>query len=455
MQPDDTQDTGTPQPQTSATRTTRRRPPAAGEPKAVEPPKVPKAPSARRPRAKKSDETTVVVPVTPPAAAPVSEPAHELARLVEARDELLRSLAAADEQLAELRRAADETREGITATRGGAEDAHRAVETARAEFDSRVEEARAEFERQVVAARAELEIARNQIDTAREEAIAVRREAGGAVESFTEAGRLIAAASESAAAAKQAAAEVDESVRRAAERAEAVRAEAAAARHEFNAVARDLHRVRGEFTQLESLVSRKLEQLKAEAEVRPAPTVIETAPAAATASAAPIAPTDPAEAKQQLVRHLNDAWASEKEEADFLRKLADGTPDGTDLRGLLEEQQKLTEQQQAGVGARMLALGYEPGSGSGLIGQLSRIWDSLRKPKNESDAGIHSLLQALAAAEFEAGLYLTVHSLATAVGDADTAELAGRHLRQERSFADRLRAHIPGAAVVAESEAKE
>ena len=96
----------------------------------------------------------------------------------------------------------------------------------------------------------------------------------------------------------------------------------------------------------------------------------------------------------------------------------------------------------------MRALGGEPADERGLLGQLvTRIWDVLHAPRDDSDDPGAALLKALSVAEFEAGMYLAVYALARATGDGETADLAAAHYRQERGAAARLRALVVPAAV--------
>jgi ferritin-like metal-binding protein YciE len=155
------------------------------------------------------------------------------------------------------------------------------------------------------------------------------------------------------------------------------------------------------------------------------------------------------DARERLVRYLNDAWAVEREQVGLLQDLADATGD-PDLRSELERHREVSHHQQMAIEDRVRRLGGEPGGGRGLLGQIAtRVWGALQGPRDDRDEAFGALLKALGAAEFEAEMYLAVHALARAVGDGETADLAAAHLRQERDLADQLRSLVaPTAARV-------
>jgi ferritin-like metal-binding protein YciE len=157
------------------------------------------------------------------------------------------------------------------------------------------------------------------------------------------------------------------------------------------------------------------------------------------------------DARERLIRYLNDAAAVEREQSGLLQTLADATTE-SDLRSAYERHRQATEGHRDAVERRVRELGGKPDAGRGLLGRLvTRVWDALQKPPDAAPDPVENLLQAISAAEFEAGMYLVVHALARVVGDAQTADLAAAHHRQERDFADGLRARLTPAAVRAAS----
>jgi ferritin-like metal-binding protein YciE len=154
----------------------------------------------------------------------------------------------------------------------------------------------------------------------------------------------------------------------------------------------------------------------------------------------PVPPEEVAEgAQRRLLRFLSDAHAVEKEQVDLLQNLAESSTD-PELRVLLEEHRAASERQQHAIRDRLNALGFEPAGGRSMLNRVvTRVWDALREPSDPLDDTVQGLLKAISAAEFEAGAYVSVYTLARAVGDGETAALATTHLAQERRFAARLR----------------
>jgi ferritin-like metal-binding protein YciE len=283
--------------------------------------------------------------------------------------------------------------------------------------------------------RGQLEQITGEIELARKQAEAVRGEAAEASAAFGEVSHMLATARVDVEAVRRSVAEAAADSREAVQRSELVKADVARTRAELAALGGWTPVAPGE---------------------APAPAPALTEPAGEELPEIPTLPdAEQSAARERLLRYLNDAWATEKEQADLLQTLAQAAG-GAELRALLEEHRATSERQQASVGARIVARGSAPSGGPGLVGQLAaRIWDALRKPKGTTDEEIHVLLKALAAAEFEAALYLAVRALACGVGEAEVAELATLHYRQERNFADRLRGRIaPTATGVPTAESR-
>jgi ferritin-like metal-binding protein YciE len=192
---------------------------------------------------------------------------------------------------------------------------------------------------------------------------------------------------------------------------------------------------------------RELESLRRQAGVEGA---VASAPDRAGPRAADELPAIPtlaaeeraADIRERLVRHLNDAWAVEGEQAELLKVLAEESGD-RDVRALLAEHRAEGARQQSAVGARLAELGERPSGGRGLLGQLvTRAWEAMQKPGDQADAAVLALLKGVSAAECGAGVYAAAHAYARAAGDDDTASLAATHFLHERARAGRLRAAL-------------
>jgi ferritin-like metal-binding protein YciE len=152
------------------------------------------------------------------------------------------------------------------------------------------------------------------------------------------------------------------------------------------------------------------------------------------------------DARDRLIRYLNDAAAIEREQLGLLQALSEATTDP----GLLADFERFRAEGEAHRGEveeRVRALGGEPSGGRGVFGQIAtRVWDVLQKPRDGGPDPVADLLKALSAVEFGAGMYRAVHALARATGDDVTAALAAGHHRQERQFAERLRSLVAPTA---------
>jgi ferritin-like metal-binding protein YciE len=157
-------------------------------------------------------------------------------------------------------------------------------------------------------------------------------------------------------------------------------------------------------------------------------------------------------AQERLLRFLNDAWSVERHLTDLLQNMIEEVAD-SGLRAFLEEQRRVTHEQQESLEIRLTTLGQEPRSGRGFFQQmLTRIWDAMRRPQDELDRTLHDLMKSIGATHFKIAMYLAVEAMAKQAGDAATAELARRHLHQEQSAGERLQGYVkPLAARAAQT----
>jgi ferritin-like metal-binding protein YciE len=154
-------------------------------------------------------------------------------------------------------------------------------------------------------------------------------------------------------------------------------------------------------------------------------------------------------ARMKLVEYLNEAWAIEKEQVSLLQNLMDASSD-TELRAELEAHRSASQRQEHEVAEQVRALGYEPAGNMGLLEKVvTRIWEVLHKPRTTDGSDIEALLKAVSVAELEAGVYRAIYAMARAIEEAEVAEVAARHEREERDFARRLNERITTAAVQA------
>ncbi|MFO0930207.1 MAG: DUF892 family protein [Gemmataceae bacterium] len=415
----------------------------------------------------------------------IREAARALEGLRTERDELIRSLADASQRLADLKRQASEAKR-LTAFEQEANEAIAGLQADREELvGSMTDTARqlaelqqqAEGLRDLDAIRQPIEEARGQIAAAAQEAATLTGDTRRAAETCQEVSEQVHGVQNDLREIREAVDQAEAVARRAREQATVAIAEADQTRQELGLISEHLRSTREEAGTLTAEVRRALDELRtgieearreaappiaiepavvaAPVEAPPIQAVLETQPLlgeTATGDALPeIAPLPDEElagnAGQRLLRFLNDAWAVESEQVEQIQQIAAKTID-PDVRALLEEHHQRTQQQVIDLQERMAALHVQPTGGRGLLNRIvTRVWDVLQEPLDERDDTLQRLLQALSAAEFEAGMYLTLYALARGFGEPATAELAAAHYHQEREFATRLRGRIVPTAL--------
>lgn len=421
------------------------------------------------------------------------------------RDEVLRGVEECGRQLEELRRGGSEAATALVGLRSSRDELMHSLH----EVDEKIAELRQRSPQaaELTELRQALEQIRTQIDTARAQTATLGGEAAAASDTCRAVSQHAESVRKDVEAARQSAEEAAHIARLARERAAETVAEAERIDGHMQSLDGRLQARRQEFAQLDAEARRALDEWRQAVEQAraalppppppaPAPEPIRPAVSEAarnglssvaeTPAAEPVAapanvraiethtiddveeiPEEQlaADAPGRLIRFLNDAHAVEKEQIDLLHKLAETTAD-TELRELLQEHEVITRQQLHAVEERLQAMRVTPTGGRGLLSRIAtRVWEALQEPRDEIDDTVQRLLEALSAAEFEAGMYLALHALARAIGATSTAELAQAHFQQERDFSTRLRARIiptvirtarlqPIAAARAEAEAE-
>lgn len=150
--------------------------------------------------------------------------------------------------------------------------------------------------------------------------------------------------------------------------------------------------------------------------------------------------------QERLIRYLDDAWAAEKALVPALRDMAADANDPT-VKALFEEHLQMTHMQEEELEARIRALGAEPSGAKGFMNQLmAKASDLMNAGHDDYDKTTQDLMKAYATENFEMAMYQALESYATAIGDAETAQLARRIHEQERQTAERIWPQIGLAA---------
>jgi ferritin-like metal-binding protein YciE len=142
--------------------------------------------------------------------------------------------------------------------------------------------------------------------------------------------------------------------------------------------------------------------------------------------------------QERLVRYLKDAWAVEKSVVTAMKDMAEEVDDPR-VRSHFEEHRQVTHRQEEELEARIRDLGEEPLGGKGLLNQIvAKIGDALHAAHDVQDKTTQDLMKSYATEHFEIAMYTALESYSRAVGDSQTAELAHRHMQEERQAADRV-----------------
>lgn len=156
-----------------------------------------------------------------------------------------------------------------------------------------------------------------------------------------------------------------------------------------------------------------------------------------------------------VIEYLHEAHATETALITTLRAHSSIAPRGT-YRTLLERHLRETQEQAEAIQRRLAELGASSNivqTGAGLLqtvvgqvlalskGPIDLLRGSSREEKLLKNAKDESASEAL-----EIATYDGLETLATAVGDGETAELARRHRAQEERMLEALREQIPALA---------
>ncbi len=162
--------------------------------------------------------------------------------------------------------------------------------------------------------------------------------------------------------------------------------------------------------------------------------------------------------RRLVIQYLNEALSTERALVTTLRTHIGMTPEG-EYRGILERHIGETQEQANAVERRLDELGAGGGliaTGTGiaqsLVGQglaLSKGPVDLLRGKSGEEKLLKNAKDEFATEALEIATYLALESLAAAVGDDKTAQLASRHRAQEERMLADLRRLLPSLTIAA------
>ncbi len=150
--------------------------------------------------------------------------------------------------------------------------------------------------------------------------------------------------------------------------------------------------------------------------------------------------------KEQLLRYLNDAYAVEVGAVSSLKDLAASASD-PDVKQAVTEHIAVTQSQADRVSARILALGGDKSEPKGLLNTIiGKGSDLLNVFHSHEDKQTQDVIKAYSLEHFEVGMYTSLKAYADAIGDYETAQLAGTIIGEEQLAGERLGRLIPQVA---------
>jgi ferritin-like metal-binding protein YciE len=146
-----------------------------------------------------------------------------------------------------------------------------------------------------------------------------------------------------------------------------------------------------------------------------------------------------AEAREQLVKHLDEAYAMEQNVLRMLDGMIESTEDA-EMRRELENHKRQTEKQAERLKDRLDAHGEEPSTmkeAGGILGALMKgVIDTARPDKPGRNAR-----DGFATEHMEIASYELLERVARRAGDTQTAKVARENRKEEREMARKISAN--------------
>lgn len=143
-------------------------------------------------------------------------------------------------------------------------------------------------------------------------------------------------------------------------------------------------------------------------------------------------------AKERIVRYLQDAHAAEVGIDEVLDGFIDDTDD-PNIKSLFEQHKIETKNQAQRLENRLRELGEVPSGGKGFLNSLlAKFSEIMHGAHDEYDKNTQNLIKAYATEHLERGMYESMIAYANAVGDNQTAELAREIQKEEEQTAEKL-----------------
>ncbi len=153
------------------------------------------------------------------------------------------------------------------------------------------------------------------------------------------------------------------------------------------------------------------------------------------------------ETKDQVVRYLNDSYAAETGGMTSLKDLVAETTD-SDVRQAAQNHIAVAQSHADKIAARIQALGGDKSEPKGIFNSfLAKASGALNIFHSKEDKQTQDLIKLYAFEHFAVGAYTSLEAYASAVGDAETAQLARSIISDKEKAGTQFLALIPQLAV--------
>ncbi|AIE84173.1 ferritin-like domain-containing protein [Fimbriimonas ginsengisoli] len=143
-------------------------------------------------------------------------------------------------------------------------------------------------------------------------------------------------------------------------------------------------------------------------------------------------------AKERLIRYLQDAHAAETGIDDVIKGFIDDTDD-PNIKAVFQQHRIETQSQAQRLEARLKALGADPSGGKGFLNMvLARMSEIMHGAHDEYDKNTQNLIKAYSIEHLERGMYESLIAYSSVVGDDVTAALGRQIQAEEEATAQKL-----------------
>jgi len=151
-------------------------------------------------------------------------------------------------------------------------------------------------------------------------------------------------------------------------------------------------------------------------------------------------------ARERLVRYLNDAWAVEKSLptvfADFRKEIND-----PELAALFSQLENEAHRHEETVEAHIRAKGEEPQGGKGLLNQIiAKTLDILHAAHDDYEKSVTDLMKAYTIVRFQSAIYEAIRAFAETLGETETERMARMHRDDAEAQAKRVWPYLTSVA---------